>query len=114
MSLVACGEKEDNLENDTEVEDSAVEVEEDYSAYCNEDPNQLLIADDEDCDGIPNDNDCDNDGPNSTTVDEDEDCDGTRTPSDCDDTDASSTIIATDGDCDGVLTDDDCNDSNSS
>ena len=46
-------------------------------------------------------------------MEEDEDCDGVITEDDCDDSDFNSIAIAEDGDCDGVLTIDDCDDSDS-
>ena len=73
---------------------------------CDDTDDSLLArSDDDDCDGIPNEQDCEGDAPN------DMDCDGILTSDDCDDLDASSTIVATDGDCDGAVTSDDCNDS---
>ena len=66
MSLIACGEEEDNVENETE--DCAVEVEEDYSEYCNEDPAQNLIEEDEDCDGVLIADDCDDSDPSDASI----------------------------------------------
>ena len=57
--LLACGEKQAE-ENPQEPEDTGHQ-EEDYSAYCNEDPNQNLIAEDQDCDGVLTEDDCDDD-----------------------------------------------------
>ena len=110
LNLIACGKKQDNAE--TEVEDSAVELEEDYSIYCNEDPAQNLIEDDQDCDGTPTEYDCDDTDPSLRSILSDEDCDGTRFGYDCDDNDPNSTVLMEDQDCDGVLTADDCDDTN--
>jgi hypothetical protein len=68
------------------------------------------IAEDADCDGTLTADDCDDADAASTIVAEDGDCDGTLTADDCDDDDATSTIVADDADCDGVLTGDDCDD----
>jgi len=74
------------------------------------DPNSTAIADDADCDGALTAADCDDNDPNSTVIADDADCDGALAAADCDDTDDTSTLIADDADCDGVLTFDDCND----
>ena len=103
LSLVACGEK-DTGEEETETET------EDYSAYCNEDPDANLIADDADCDGTVTADDCDDADENSTIIADDGDCDGTLTADDCDDADADSLTTAEDGDCDGTVTAEDCDD----
>lgn len=82
----------------------------DNSAYCQEDPQATLIADDADCDGILTADDCDDNDIDSSAIADDADCDGIITEEDCDDSDATSTIIADDGDCDGVPTANDCDD----
>ena len=58
--------------------------------------------------------DCDDESAELLVIANDQDCDGVQTASDCDDTDSLSTIIANDMDCDGVLTVDDCDDSDAS
>ena len=93
-----------------EEETEETEEAEDYSAYCGEDPNANLIADDGDCDGTLTADDCDDADADSTIVADDGDCDGTLSAEDCDDADADSLTTAEDGDCDGTLTADDCDD----
>ena len=70
-------------------------------------------ADDDD-DGIPAFDDCDDNDNTSLSRSEDADCDGVITSLDCDDTRSNATVIANDADCDGVLTADDCDDSSGS
>ena len=58
---------------------------------------------DNDEDGVPFEEDCDDTNPLSTIITEDGDCDGVLSADDCDDTNPSSTTIQMDMDCDGVL-----------
>ena len=74
---------------------------EDKSLYCNDDPEQKLLAVDGDCDGVETWEDCDDSDPDSLVMAEDGDCDGVLTDNDCDDDDVDSTIVAEDSDCDG-------------
>ena len=69
---------------------------------------------DMDCDGALTADDCDDADASSTIIAEDADCDGTLTADDCDDADPSSTVMADDMDCDGALTADDCDDADAS
>ena len=55
---------------------------------------------DNDGDGVPADQDCDDSDPSMPSGDAD--CDGTPTADDCDDTDPGSTVRSEDADCDGV------------
>ena len=77
-------------------------------------PDVGSIEDDEDCDEIASDIDCDdNDAANTTTNEGDLDCDGIPTEVDCDDNDASNTNTNEgDLDCDGDPDDSDCDDEN--
>ena len=68
------------------------------------------INSDADCDGTPAEDDCDDTDPASTVVADDADCDGVRTDDDCDDEDPTSTTVTDDADCDGVATENDCDD----
>ena len=80
---------------------------------CNDDDEALAaVADDADCDGIVTAEDCDDADSGSTAVADDADCDGIVTAEDCDDADSGSTAVADDADCDGVVTDEDCDDDN--
>ena len=74
------------------------------------DPHSTVVAHDGDCDGVPTAEDCDDADTLSTVVAHDGDCDGVPTAEDCDDADALSTVVAHDGDCDGVPTAEDCDD----
>ena len=58
---------------------------------------------DQDGDGVPMSEDCDDTDPTSTVLAEDEDCDGIVTSADCDDTDSALLAVAADPDCDGVV-----------
>ena len=110
LSLVACSGTKDNPEDETE--DSAVETEEDYSAYCNEDPTQNLVEEDKDCDGTLTADDCNDFDANSTIIAEDQDCDGILTEDDCDDQNMRALDKSIDQDCDMIPTVYDCDDSN--
>ena len=72
----------------------------------------LLSADDydhdDDNDGVPSAEDCDDSDPELGAQVYDRDCDGILTVEDCDDADDS--MPKDDADCDGVLTADDCDD----
>jgi hypothetical protein len=70
------------------------------------DAGQGLQPEDEDCDGVLTEDDCDG-GEDTLLRVGDCDGDGTVTKEDCDDTDPTSMVMAEDGDCDGVLTADD-------
>ena len=86
-------------------DDDGVPADEDCD---DEDATLGAVSDDADCDGFLTDSDCnDTDAALPAT---DTDCDGVATADDCDDTDPESTTLATDADCDGVLTADDCDD----
>ena len=67
---------------------------------------------DNDGDGIPADEDCDDADPSMPAGDAD--CDGVATDEDCDDSDPASTTVAEDADCDGAPTDEDCDDADPS
>ena len=66
----------------------------------------IQTVEDHDNDGIPSDQDCDDNDPRVPA--EDLDCDGLYVDEDCNDFDATS---INDMDCDGVATADDCDDS---
>jgi hypothetical protein len=57
---------------------------------------------DEDNDGTPADEDCDDDDPELGSQSLDQDCDGVLTSDDCDDSDPTLLSLAQDPDCDGV------------
>ena len=82
-----------------------VPVEEDCD---DENGNSTVVADDSDCDGVLTSADCDDGDPSTVN---DMDCDGVVTAADCDDGDSSLLAVADDGDCDGVVTSADCDDS---
>jgi hypothetical protein len=65
---------------------------------------------DGDCDGLLRDDDCDDDDPEAHAILEDADCDGLLRDDDCDDDDPEAHAILEDADCDGLLRDDDCDD----
>jgi hypothetical protein len=65
---------------------------------------------DADNDGVPADQDCDDEDSESTILENDADCDTVLTAEDCDDTDATLGAMDLDGDCDGVPTAQDCDD----
>ncbi len=67
-------------------------------------------AEDADCDGVWTAEDCDDFAASGTAVSEDGDCDGVVAADDCDDAEPTSTVVVEDADCDGVLTADDCDD----
>ena len=71
-------------------------------------------SEDADYDGFLVDEDCDNNDPTSYTIYEDADCDGAAAAEDCDDNDPSSTLLAADGDCDDVVAAEDCDDADAS
>jgi|GEM_PF-5467271 len=75
------------------------------------DSGSTVVAEDADCDGVLTAADSDDTLDTSTVVAEDADCDGVLTAADCDDTLDTSTVVADDADCDGVLTTADCDDS---
>lgn len=82
---------------------------------CNDfDANIGSSANDADCDGVPTSEDCDdNDSSVTTSNINDADCDGVPTGEDCDDNDPSITSSTVgDADCDGYLAADDCDDNN--
>ena len=66
---------------------------------------------DEDEDGVPAEEDCDDANAELGAVSADEDCDGALTADDCDDLDATLGAISSDADCDRALTEEDCDDS---
>ena len=70
--------------------------------------NVKTSTNDQDCDGVVTNEDCDDN--NTSMPNNDYDCDGTITENDCNDLNENSTIVAFDADCDGILTNDDCND----
>ena len=72
-----------------------------------DDENVLMPNDDQDCDGVLTNDDCDDGDAGSTFVAIDADCDGVLTADDCDDTDPNT---INDMDCDGILTVNDCDD----
>ena len=74
------------------------------------DPASTVVADDADCDGVPTEDDCNDTDPASTVVADDADCDGVPTEDDCNDEDQAFGALASDADCDGVQTEDDCDD----
>ena len=67
---------------------------------------------DADCDGVPTNEDCDDNDPFNTNSNvNDADCDGVPTSEDCDDNDPFNTNTnVNDADCDGVPTSEDCDD----
>ncbi|MBF95265.1 MAG: hypothetical protein CMH58_08930 [Myxococcales bacterium] len=67
---------------------------------------------DEDGDGVPNTEDCDDRDDQLGARDEDQDCDGLKAAQDCDDQDAQSFSREQDGDCDGYRPPEDCDDNN--
>lgn len=69
---------------------------------------------DQDNDGVPDGEDCDDADETLGAQALDQDCDGTLTDADCDDTNADSTVRAEDQDCDGSLTEADCDDTDPS
>ena len=93
LSLLACVES-------TKLDFSE---EESQTPLCSNGSGQST-ATDSDCDGVPQEEDCDDTDPNSTTQAEDADCDGLLTNDDCDDSDPNSASSVNDRDCDGVLT----------
>ncbi len=70
-------------------------------------PNQSI---DEDGDGVPKHEDCNDHDAQSTTRHNDQDCDGVPTAGDCNDLDPISSLKSLDGDCDGIPQSLDCND----
>ena len=72
--------------------------------------NTQPAAQDDDGDGVPAEDDCDDQDASLGDINSDADCDGTPAEDDCDDTDPASTVVADDADCDGVLAADDCDD----
>jgi len=92
-------------------DDDTATTDDDDTAATDDDDSTPAVVDD-DGDGVPAADDCDDNDALSTVVAEDADCDGVVTAADCDDNDASSTVQAEDGDCDGVLTAADCDDNN--
>ncbi len=112
---------EGELANDTAAEDTASTVctdplDQDCDGIptledCNDtDPNLLAFAVDADCDGVLTADDCNDGDAALLELNNDADCDGIITANDCNDGDATSTAMTDDADCDGVLTADDCND----
>jgi cysteine-rich repeat protein len=74
------------------------------------DPDCEPVVVDQDGDGVPKEEDCDDTDEGYGAISEDMDCDGTLTAADCDDDDPSSTTMANDADCDGSKTGEDCDD----
>ena len=74
-----------------------------------DDDDASMPTNDADCDGVATADDCDD--SDASMPSNDADCDGIATDDDCDDDDPASTAVADDADCDGVLTADDCDDS---
>ncbi|OUR90372.1 hypothetical protein A9Q87_13880, partial [Flavobacteriales bacterium 34_180_T64] len=72
----------------------------------------FLVISDEDGDGVPTSEDCDDNDPLNTNSNiNDADCDGVPTSEDCDDNDPLNTNSnVNDADCDGIPTSEDCDD----
>ena len=81
IGLLACGDKETDTSSDTTDTNDVVDTGGDT------DTGEETVVD-ADNDGVPSEDDCDDNDPNSTIVAEDADCDGAITADDCDDADA--------------------------
>ena len=72
----------------------------------------LSSNNDEDCDGVLTNDDCDDNDPTLGSKWNDQDCDRSVTNDDCDDNNPNMGDQRDDQDCDGVTTEDDCDDTN--
>jgi len=119
LLFLACGKGEESHHGpSTAIVDTSVVDEDQDGIPENEDCDDTdvdlgAIAEDGDCDGALTAEDCDDADAESTVIAEDADCDGVLTPDDCDDEDSESTVMADDTDCDGVVAADDCDDEDS-
>ena len=82
IGLLACGDKETDTSSDTTDTNDVVDTGEETT-----DTGEETVVD-ADNDGVPAEDDCDDNDPSSTIVAEDADCDGAITADDCDDADA--------------------------